>query len=155
MACTEFVNITSNMNNSMRVVVAHLGKDVANLKHFQLGASFGMLRLIYCVGNDHLIQGTGIDPLDCIAAQDAVSNQCIDLACAFLFQQLSRSGDGVACVRQVIDDKGDFPSDVAHKHHGSILTIGDLGGSSLFVDERKVDTQGIGYRSCPLGASSV
>lgn len=92
----------------MSLAATHLGKNVTDFEHLQLGTSFAMFRLIDGVCDNDLVQSTGVDPVDGIAAQDAMGDEGIDFACAFLLEEFGGASDGVASVCKIINEDGDF-----------------------------------------------
>lgn len=112
---------------------------MADLKDFQLRATAQVLALVNAVGDKYFVKSAGVDALDSITAEDAVSEQGVNPGSTLLFQQLRCPRDGVGCVCQIIDQDGYPISDVADQHHGSILAISDLRGSSFLQNNQNLN----------------
>lgn len=132
-----------------------LGEHVAYFKHFQLRAACPVVGLVDRVGHYDLVQGAGVDAVDCVAAQNAVRDEREHFCRAFLLQQLCSACDGVRGVREIIDEDGGAVRDVSDQHHGRILAVVDLCGASLLVDEGKGHAECVGDCGRSLGATSI
>lgn len=134
---------------------ARLCKDVADFKDLQLRATRLVLCLVDSVGHNHLVQRTGVDAINSISAENAVSDQRKHLRSTLLLQQLGCACDRVRCVRQIVDQDSGTVCNVSNKHHGRILPVADLCGSALLVNERKGHAERIGDSGSALRTSSV
>lgn len=132
-----------------------LRKYIAHLQDLQLRTPRLMLRLIHRIRDNYLIQRTGINPLNRIAAENAVRNQRIHLRRALLLQQLRGARNGVGGIGQVVDEDGGAVRDVPDEHHGGVLAVGDLCWAPLFVDEGKGHAEGVGDGGCAFGATCI
>lgn len=134
---------------------AYLREDVANFEDLQLWAPRLVLGLVNGVGDNDLVQCTGVDAINGISTENAVSDQRIHLRRALLLHQLSSTSDSVRCVCQIIDEDGSAVCNITDQHHGRILPVADLGGSALLVDQRKRHTERISDGSGSLSTSGV
>ena len=114
-----------------------------------------MLSLVDGVCDHDLVQRTRVDAVNSISAENAVSNQRIDLRGALLLHQLGRTSDCVRCVCQVVDQDSSAVCNVTDEHHSRILSVADLCGAALLVDERKGHAQRVGDSSSALCTSSI
>jgi len=133
----------------------YLSKHVADLEDLQLGAPALVILLGHRVGHNDLVQCTSVDALDSISTQDTVCNERNHLRSALLFQEFCRAGNGVGCIRQVVDQDSCALPNVSHQHHGRVLSVVDLGGAALLVDKRKGHAEGVGNGGRALRTSSV
>lgn len=108
-----------------------LAEDVGDIQDFQLGAFTSVVVLWHRVCHNHLVHGGGVDARDRIAAENAVSDQGIDSGGALFLQQLRRSCQRVCRIGQIIHQDADTTTHVAHQHHGSVLSVRDLGRAAL------------------------
>lgn len=130
-------------------------KDVSDFQDFELGASSLVLFLVNCVCYNDFVEGAGIDALNGVAGKDTVGDECVHFGRTFLLQQLCGASDGVGCVGQVIDKDGRALGDISDQHHGSILTVVDLCGSALLVDESERHAKCISNGSRTLSTASI
>ena len=86
-----------------------------------------------CIRHDNAAQLTGIDHLNRIATQNPMHHNRINLACPVRLQRISRFGQCATGIGHVIDENGDFATDVAHQCHFGDFICTD----TFFVDERK------------------
>lgn len=113
------------------ITVTYLGKYMSNLEHFEFRAACTVIRLVYTVRNDYVVQRTCVDTINGIATEHTVGDKCNDPRRAFLFQKLGCTRDGVGCVGKVIDEDGGAACDIANQHHRGILPVSDLGRATL------------------------
>ena len=92
-----------------------------------------MVVLGHGVGDDHLVDGRGLDAADGIATEDAMAQESVDGGGTFVLEELGGPRDGVSSVQKIIHQDAHAVGHVSDEHHGSILTIGDLGRAS-FLD---------------------
>jgi hypothetical protein len=110
----------------------YLCKDIANLKHLQLLFEQPLvLRLVHAVRDDDLVERARLDPLNRVAAEDAVGDECVHLVGALFLKQLSRTRDSVARISQIVNQNGDAVGHIADKHHGRVLALVDLSRATL------------------------
>ena len=133
----------------------HLSKDMSHLEYFKFGTPFAMLSLVDSIRHHHFVKGACIDSFDSIATEDAMSDESIHFVCTFLLKQFCSSSDGVACVREIIDENSCLSSNITNQHHCCVLSIGDSGRSPLLMNECKLDAQRISDSSSSFGASSI
>jgi hypothetical protein len=107
------------------------GEHVANLQDLELGARLEVLLLGHGVGGDDFVDGAGVDALDGIAREYAVSDECIHGLGTFLLQELGGACDGVGGIGQVIDEDGGAATDFTDEQHCGVLTIRDLCGAAF------------------------
>lgn len=111
-----------------------LSKHKAHLEHLKLISKQPLMRcLINAVRHDNSVQCAGFDPLDRIAAEDAVCDEGIDLGGSLFLEQFRRAGDGVARVGHVVDEDGRAVGYVSDEHHGGILALVDLRWPALLL----------------------
>jgi len=132
-----------------------LCKHVAHFKHFQLGTTRLVLSLIDRVRDYDLVQCAGVDAIDSIAAQDAVGNERIHLGRALLLQQLRGPSNGIRGICQVVDEDGGALCNVSDQHHGRVLSVVNLRGSTLLVNEGKWHAERIGDGGRTLSTASI
>jgi hypothetical protein len=140
---------------SVTNLTTHLSKHIANFKNFQLRASRLVLRLWHSVRHDDLVKRTGVDAIDGISAQNAVSDQRIHLCGALLLQQLRGTCNCVRGIRQIVDQDGCAIRNVSNQHHGRILPVIDLSWSALLVDQGEGHAEGIGNGGRTFCAASI
>jgi hypothetical protein len=130
-------------------------KNVAHLKHFQLGASRLVFCLINSVGYHDLVERTGVDAIDRVAAQDAVGDERIHLVRTFLLQKLCSTGDGVRGIGKIVDEDRSAARDISDQHHGRVLSVVDLSGAAFLVNKSEGHAERIGNSGRTLRTTSV
>lgn len=141
--------------NILYFMLTYLSKHIADLKDLQLGAPALVILLGHRVGHNDLVQCTSVDALDSISTQDTVCNERNHLRSTLLLQELCRAGNGIGRIRQVIDKDSCALSNVSNQHHGRILSVVDLCGAALLVDEGKRHAESVGNGGRALRTSSV
>lgn len=116
--------------------------DLKMYSHLDLGALFHVVLLRNRVGHHDRIEARVVDFADRIAAEYAMGADGVDLLGARLLQLLLGQAERAARVGHVVDEDGDAVLHVAHQHH----RLHFVRSHSLFVDERKVHVQSVGYR---------
>lgn len=96
-----------------------------NFQNLQFGASGQVLLLRNGVCDDDLIQGAGVDPLNCVTTQDAMRDKREHLRRTLLLQKLSRTRDGIRRVGQIINQDRSAAFHIPDKHHRRVLTVRD------------------------------
>jgi hypothetical protein len=92
-----------------------LSEDVADLQDLQLGAPSEVLFLRHGVGGDDFVNRTGVDTLNSISREHAVSDECVDFLSAFLLQKLGGTSDGVGGISQVVYKNGSAATNFANE----------------------------------------
>ena len=62
------------IRHKMESEKAHLGEHIAHFQDLQFRTPFQVFRLVYAVGYHDFVQSARIDPINGLAAQDAVGN---------------------------------------------------------------------------------
>ena len=114
-----------------RTYKTHLAENVADLQDLELGATAQVINLVHTVGHNNPVKGARVDALNSVTAQNAVRDQCVNLGCALLFQQLGGTGDRVRSIREVVNQNGYPIANITNQHHGSVLAVCDLSGAAL------------------------
>lgn len=130
-----------------------------NLQDDELRAPLLMFPLIDRVSDHDSVQRTGIDSLDCVAAEHAMRDQGVHFRGTLLFEEFGRPRDGIGGVGEIVDEDGGSAGHFADEHHCCVLAVGDLGGTT-FLDIRllvrvKPRTPVIGGGGVPCGSGQI
>lgn len=90
-----------------------------------------MLILRNRVGHNDPVNGRCIESWDGIAAENAVSEQCINLGGTLLLEEFGCASDGVGSVTQIVNQNTNPVGNVAHKHHAGVSLFGKLDGTTF------------------------
>lgn len=75
-----------------------LGKDASNFQNLQFRTTPQVLLLRHAVGHDDFVQRALADPLNSVAAENAVSDEGENFGGAFLFEEFRRASDSIGCI---------------------------------------------------------
>ena len=111
-----------------------LGEDGGDIQDLEPGSQRNLVvGLGHRVGDDHLVDGRGLDAADGIATEDAMAQESVDGGSTFVLEKLGGPSDGVSGIQKIIHQDAHTVGHVSDEHHGGILTIGNLGRAS-FLD---------------------
>lgn len=111
--------------------MTYLGENISDFEYLQLSTALLMLCLVDAVGNHDLVKRTSIDSVDGITTEDTVGDESDHLGGSLLLQELGSTSDGVRSVGKIIDENSSPLGNITYQHHGRVLTIGDLSGTTL------------------------
>jgi hypothetical protein len=124
-----------------------LREDRAYFQDLEFGAETAVLGLRNAVGHNDLIQGRCVDPFNGVTTEDSMGEQGIYISGTLFLQQFCSSCNCVGSIGQIVDEYSNFIRNLSHKHHCSILTVGNAGRSTFLGDMsvRKLEIYGECY----------
>lgn len=108
-----------------------LGEDGRDVDDVELGADTPVLVLGHGVGDEHLVNGRGVDSGDGVATEDAVADEGVDHGGALALEELGGAGNGVGSVDDVVDEDADAVGDVADEHHAGVPLLVEFYGTAF------------------------
>ena len=103
------------------------------------------------VGHDQSAQAAAVEVINCLAGQDAVHHNGIDLLGTVLHDGVGSLDEGAAGIGHIIDDNGNLVLDVANEDHA-----GDLVRTRTFlVDEGKLQIEAVGNTRRSVGKEEM
>lgn len=112
-----------------------LRKDLMNWEYAQFWTHSLMFLLWDRVCANNAIDRRGVDPVYGVAREHTVGNEGVDLCRAtFTLEKFRCASDRVGGVGHVIDENGDFASNIAHEHHCCVLPFRNAGWAALLID---------------------
>lgn len=124
------------------------------VNRLQLITPLLLLRMWHRICHHYPAQSAPIQRFDSIAAKNSVRYYGDNLAGVVVHNGVSGLDERAASVSHVVDEDGDFVSDVSDKNHSRDF----VGASTLFVNKSEAEIEAVGYRCCsrhPLSLQST